>query len=108
MSQVRERWSIYGPNDVLGSDNNHGRSTGRSKRVMLSARYQRIAIVLAVLDALWRAIHWPLRSDLVARLVTQLNNPLILLLAASAIISLLLGQLENCLSITIVSAVWPR
>lgn len=108
LAQVRERQSIYGPNEVIhGKDRGHGHGQGRlpltrGRRVMLSVRYQRVAILLATIDALWGLIQWPLRSELVARLIAQLNNPLILLLMASALISLLLGQVENCLSITIV------
>lgn len=106
LAQVRERQSIYGPNEVIhGRGNGRGHDRGplhRGRRVMLSMRYQRVAIFLAIIDALWELIQWPLRSELIVRLISQLNNPLILLLMASALISLLLGQVENCLSITIV------
>lgn len=44
-----------------------------------------------------------LRGSMVAKYIEQFRNPLILLLLCSAVVSLLLGQLENCVSITLVS-----
>lgn len=92
LAQVLERRSIYGPNDVSW------RSTGRHARIMISSRFKKIALLLTLLDGICEVF----TTGVLGKFVTQFHNPLILLLLASAFISLLLGQIENCCSISIV------
>jgi len=91
-AQVQEHRSIYGPNDVSW------RSTGRHTRIMITSRFKQIALLLTLLDSVCEFF----ASGILGKFATQFHNPLILLLLASALISLLLGQIENCCSISIV------
>ena len=91
-AQVLERRSIYGPNDVSW------RFTSPHTRIMISSRFKQMALLLTLFDGICNVF----TSGTLGKFITQFHNPLILLLLASAFISLLLGQIENCCSISIV------
>jgi Ca2+-transporting ATPase len=53
---------------------------------------------MEAMGAAWEAV----QTTVFVKFLEQFRNPLILLLLASALVSLLMGQLENCVSITLV------
>jgi magnesium-transporting ATPase (P-type) len=90
LSQVAERQAIYGPNDITVNKRT-------LRRVMLNSRLNKIELLLGAFSATLEAF----RSTIIMKYLEQFRNPLILLLLTSAAISLLMGQIENCLSITL-------
>lgn len=91
MAAVRERRLIYGPNDITAN-------ARKTKRLMLTGRFDKVWLVCEAMTVAWGAI----RTSMLARFLEQFKNPLIMLLLASASISLLMGQVENCVSIALV------
>jgi magnesium-transporting ATPase (P-type) len=89
-AQVAERQTIYGPNDIT--------VVRRTRRVMLNSRLNKVALIMEAMGAAWEAV----QTTVFVKFLEQFRNPLILLLLASALVSLLMGQLENCVSITLV------
>lgn len=79
----------HGPNDIDFTINK------RNERVFASGSGWHI------LKAIFLGIIAYTRQGLFAKFLEQFQNPLIMLLLASAIISLFLGQVENCVSISI-------
>lgn len=86
------RQSVWGLNDVTMGP--------RGGRVMLPRGKEGVSLFLR---SLLLSTREALRGSMVAKYIEQFRNPLILLLLCSAAVSLLLGQLENCVSITLVS-----
>lgn len=90
---AKSRLKIYGPNDVTICPK---KSVG-GRRVMISSRFQRVAIILGILGGIWQK----LQTEFITKYFEQFRNPLIILLLTSAGVSLVLGQVENCISITL-------
>lgn len=90
-AEAQRRQSFWGPNDVT--------AVSRGPRVMLPKGKEGLALFMrSAVGSLQTLV----RGSVVGKYVEQFRNPLILLLLGSAIVSLLLGQVENCVSITLV------
>ena len=86
----REHW---GPNDVTF------RPQKCRTKVLLPTNK---AAFLLFIQGVGKTISEYWNDSLIAKYVEQFRNPLIVLLMVSALVSLLLGQIENSLSITLV------
>ncbi|PJF17072.1 Calcium-transporting ATPase [Paramicrosporidium saccamoebae] len=95
-AQVAERQTIYGPNDIT--------VVRRTRRVMLNSRLNKVALIVGAAQAAWEAV----RTTVFVKFLEQFRNPLILLLLASALVSLLMGQLENCAVVLVVTVAFVQ
>lgn len=93
------RQKIHGANDVSAESPRLAARRAGAGRVMLTGPSSIMAVVVGAAGA---ARHRIRESAFLAKYLEQFQNPLILLLLASAAISLLMGQMENCISITLV------
>lgn len=97
--EANQRLCRWGPNDAAAATTDYHQHHQHNYRPMLSPRMW----ALAFLKGLPRWTMERLRGSMLAKYFEQFQNPLIALLLASAGVSLLLGQIENGLSILFVS-----
>lgn len=93
--EARQRLCRWGPNDAATAGSHHHQP---NHRPMLSPRMWALAFVKGLPRWMMETLH----DSMVAKYFEQFQNPLIALLLASAAVSLLLGQIENGLSILFV------